>query len=58
MPQLTIQQKIKEILEVYEKVCTEWECEFMESVKNQKKFSEKQEAVINRIYVKVCESPY
>jgi len=54
--------KIEEINEIAEKICTEWEYEFMESITEQYEergsLTEKQEDILNRIYKKACESPY
>ena len=53
-------QKVTEIAEVASKICTEWECDFIESIqgRNLDVLSDKQKAVIDRIYKKVCDSPY
>jgi len=56
------QKIIDEIREVMFKVCTQWECDFMESIAKQvergRVLSEKQKKIVDRIYEKVCESPY
>ena len=53
---------IDEIREVMLQVCTQWECDFMDSIAMQVKrgrvLSEKQKKVLDKIYEKVCESPY
>jgi len=49
---------VKEIEEVASDVLNEWECGFIENVSGRKTFSDKQGAIIEKIYRKVCESPY
>lgn len=52
-------EMISEIMEVYGDVCTEWEIEFIDSLNDwDGKFTEKQQAVLERIYKKVCDSEY
>jgi len=52
---------IDECLEVAVGVCSEWECEFLESINRQQdsrgSLTPKQITVLNGIYTKVCESP-
>ena len=58
----TLLTKVEECLEVAPEVCTEWEIDFLESVEVQmedgRSMSDKQEELIDRIYKKVCQSPY
>ena len=53
---------LKEITEVYEKVCTGWEIDFIDSVVRQynfgRDFSAKQITVVEKIYKRVCDSKY
>ena len=62
MAEKTPESKVKEIKEVAEKALTEWECDFIESIdqqiKNGRQLSPKQIAIIDKCYLKVCESPY
>ena len=59
MGEPTHRQKVSECQEVAAKVCTEWECEFLESMtKWTGVYTLKQQEVIDRIYKKVCESAY
>ena len=52
-------QKVKECQEVAAKCCTQWECDFLDSMDEwEGDFTEKQKAIIDRIYEKVCKSPY
>jgi len=52
-------QKIQEIEEVAHQVCTEWECGFIEEmIQWEGEYTSKQKDVIDRIYRKVCDSPY
>lgn len=49
---------LTEIAEVYEEVCSEWEINFVDSLLDwDGDFTEKQKAVLEKIYDKVCESP-
>ena len=51
--------KVKETDEVIAEVGTEWECQFTASMmKWEGKFTEKQEVIIEKLYKKVCDSPY
>jgi hypothetical protein len=55
----TYSQKVKEAQEVAAKACTQWECDFLDSMDEwEGDFTEKQKAIIDRIYNKVCESSY
>lgn len=57
----TPRRKLVEISEVAHKICSDWEQEFVESLLERpegRAFSDKQLAVIDKIYRKVCESPY
>ena len=60
MPDL--KRKIEEINEVAEEFCTEWEYEFMQSVTTQFEvrgsLSDRQKAIVDRIYDKACDSPF
>ena len=53
---------INESIEVMNKVCNEWECDFLNSMRDriQKKMplSTKQLTKLSEIYDKVCESPH
>ena len=50
-------QKVEEIAEVANELCTEWEINFIESVQEWTgDFTDKQKAVIDRIYEKACAS--
>lgn len=53
---------VREIEEVMDKVCTEWEIEFIESIKGKvlagAVLTEKQQDKLLAIYHKVCRSPY
>jgi len=57
-----VRTMIEEINEIADKICTEWEYNFMESVTEQfdskGELSGKQQEVLHRIYKKACESPY
>lgn len=49
---------ISEIIEVASDACSEWECEFMESIQGRSRaLTDKQAAVLERIYAKVCRGP-
>ncbi len=51
----------QEICEVSDKVCNEWEIDFLDSIECRvlnDNLSDKQKAVLERIYDKVCRSPY
>lgn len=52
------QTMVEEIAEVADEVLSEWEIGFIEDMTGKAAFSEKQKAVIERIYGKVCDSPY
>jgi len=58
----TSSQMYDEIIEVSDKICTEWEIDFLESIgphlKHVGAISDKQRAVLERIYAKACRSPY
>ena len=53
---------INESIDVMDKVCNEWECDFLNSMRDriQKKMplSTKQLTKLSEIYEKVCDSPY
>lgn len=59
MPEPDHRQKVAESQEVANQVLTQWECDFLDSMDAWKgAFTEKQKEVIDKIYKKVCESPY
>jgi hypothetical protein len=53
---------INESIEVMGKICNDWECKFLESmrdrVQKQISLSTKQLKKLSEIYEKVCDSPY
>lgn len=52
---------IREIIEVADEVLNQWEMDFIESIDklpDKDGLSEKQQAVLEKIYKKVCDSPY
>lgn len=50
-------KKVSESLEVAREVCTEWECNFLDSVARWKgEYTVRQKETIDKIYQKVCES--
>ena len=53
---------INESIDVMDKVCNEWECDFLNRMRDriQKKMplSTKQLTKLSEIYEKVCDSPY
>jgi len=53
---------IEEINDIAEKICTEWEYDFMGSITEQfdsrGTLTDKQQEILERIYKKACESPY
>ena len=57
-----IRTMIEEINDISEKICTEWEYDFMESITEQfdsrGTLTEKQQEILEKIYKKACESPY
>lgn len=60
---IPITQMIIETTEVADKICTEWECSFLKDMTERVKegktnFTDKQEAVIRKLYKKACQSPY
>jgi len=55
---MTHQQMVSEIHEVASEVLNEWECGFIEDQVGKTWFSPKQKAVIEKLYDKICESPY
>lgn len=58
----TIQRKIQEIHDVRDKCLSEWECQFIGDiffqVQSGKRLSDKQETIVEKLWDKVCESPY
>ena len=50
--------KVYEISEIASEICTEWECEFLESVQEQllakRELSDKQRKVLDKLYEKAC----
>ena len=54
-------QMYEEIMEVSDKICSEWEIDFLESIKPRVEggmLSLKQQDVLTRIYKKACDSRY
>lgn len=50
-----------EIMEVSDEICSAWEIEFLESIEGRVRrglLTDKQKAVLERIYDKACKSPY
>ena len=60
MPEISVEKKILEIMEVADIVLNEWEYGFIKNVKQFPidRLSVKQLAMINKLYDKVCESPH
>jgi len=60
MSTLSHKEKIEEIAEIINKMGNEWECKFIKDMQKRKHdpFSPKQQAQINRLYEKACQSPY
>ena len=60
--EISTKTKIEEVCEVADKICNEWECGFIENIKKQfeksNSLSEKQTAILDRIYEKACKSQY
>ncbi len=59
----TLERMLEESLEVAYEVCNEWEVGFLESIKGQAscgnltgRLSDKQEAILRRIYKNACDS--
>jgi len=50
--------KVEEIAEVSSEILNEWECDFIENMRNKRKFTDRQKIIIDQIYEKACESPY
>lgn len=50
--------KVYEIMEIATEICTEWECEFLESIRDQladkRELSSKQKKVLDKLYEKAC----
>jgi hypothetical protein len=54
----TLQEKVKQIAEVIEEIGTEWECNFIESMQEWRgEYTDSQEAIIEKLWEKACESP-
>jgi hypothetical protein len=52
-------EKVTQSLEVSKKVCTEFECDFLDSLSRWKgEYTVKQKAVLEKIWKKVCDSPF
>jgi hypothetical protein len=55
-------EKVEEIQEIADEICTSWEIDFLESLREQladgRKISERQEETLERIYKKAVDSPY
>ncbi len=62
MADISHQRMLEEIMEVSDKICSPWEIDFLESIQRQvsqgRTLSDKQAAVLERIYKKACESAY
>jgi len=59
---IDVGKKIEEIVEIASEICSQWECDFVESVSSQleegRNLSPKQISIIDGIYEKACNSPY
>ena len=54
-----LRQMVEEIGEVIDKIGTQWECEFIDSMDSWgDDYTEKQEEIIRKLYKKACDSPY
>ncbi len=52
-------QKVDEVLEIAHLICNEWEIRFLQDMTEWTGiFTEKQKAVIEKLYKRACESPY
>ena len=59
MPEVSLRQKVEEIDEVKEQICSDWEQSFIESMMEwEGEYTEKQASVINKLYTRACNSPY
>ena len=63
MPELSNREKIEEIMEVADQVLSNWERDFCEDISRKSEYilnslTEKQQDVLDRIYQKVCNSPF
>ena len=63
MPELSNREKIEEIMEVADQVLSNWERDFCEDINRKSEYilnslTEKQQDVLDRIYKKVCNSPF
>ncbi len=59
MSDVTYLQKVEEIEEVISKIGNQWECEFIDDMTTwDGEHTDKQKAVIDRLYEKACKSPY
>lgn len=59
--EISYAQKVAEIDEVAEKICNDWEQDFLESMMEYgpgDSYTDKQKAVIDKLYEKACQSPY
>ena len=62
MGDMTSQQMYDEIMEISDRICSEWEIDFLESIgprlEHTGQISDKQRDVLERIYDKACKSAY
>ena len=59
---LTELEMTDEIIEIADEICSEWECEFLESIREQlvngRELSPKQKDILERLYEKACSSDH
>lgn len=55
---ISAEDKVEKIAEVASDALNDWECGFIENMEGKTSFTESQVAVIDKIYDKVCDSPY
>lgn len=56
-------KKVVEIHEISDKICNDWEARFIQNMitwaaETDDDFTDKQKAVIDKLYEKACSSPY
>ena len=52
-------QKVKEIAEIADKICNEWEINFIENMKTWRgSYTSGQRETIDKLYKRACDSPY
>lgn len=59
--QVDLRRKVQETSDVMDKICTDWECDFLNDMMKRQShlpYSDKQAAIINKLYEKACNSPY